>query len=205
MEGMHQKSTYEVWQIWAKALERQLKRCADVYKENGEDAGKATALLERLELFIDPVSHAQELAQRNYDVKGGVEKLYLLSLTVLQKIFRDTLNVLPAISQDMQRLLNSSCYGNCSGRAAMDIFKGPHRTTNEGIAAGVSDEYGTLPWVLANLLDEANVGGDEYLQKGLGKAAAGSSATGTGGGPQPLERADSSYKPRKKETLTGIS
>ncbi len=205
MNGMHQKSTYDVWQIWAKALERQLKRCGDVYKEHGEDAGKVTALLQRIELFIDPVAHAQELAKRNYDVKGGVEKLYLLSLTVLHKIFRDALNALPAISEDMQRLLNSSCYGNCSGRAAMDIFKGPHRTTNEGIAAGVSDEYGTLPWVLASLLDEANVGGDEYLQKGLGNGTTSSNATGAGGGPQPLERHDSSYKPRKKETLTGIS
>lgn len=204
-DGMHQKSTYEIWQFWAKALERQMKRCVEVYKEHREPATKAQGILDRIELFIDPVSHAQELAQRNYDVKGGVDKLYLLSLTVLQKIFHDALNVLPAILDDMQRLLNSSCYGDCSGRVAMDIFKGPHRTTNEGIAAGHADERGGLPWVLANLLDEANVGGDEYLQKGLGKAASGGNATGTAGGAQPLERADGSYKPRKKETLTGIS
>lgn len=202
--GANQKSTYYVWQNWAMALERQMKRCADVYKENKEDAGKAQAFLDRVELFIDPVSHAQELAQKNYDVKGGVEKLYLLSLTVLQKIFRDALKQLPELSADMQRLLNSSCYGNVSGRQAMDIFKGPHRTANEGIGSGAADQYGTLPWMLAKLLDEADMGGEEYFTKGLVEDAA-SGQSESGDDKQPLERQGSSYKPRKKETLTGIS
>ena len=202
--GGNQKSTYYVWQNWAMALERQLKRCADVYKENKEDGGKAQTFLDRLELFIDPVSHAQELAQKNYDVKGGVEKLYMLSLTVLQKIFRDVLKVLPDLSADMQRLLNSSCFGNVSGRTAMDIFKGPHRTANEGIGGGASDQYGTLPWMLAKLLDDAEVGGEEYFKKGLHDDTAAEQSSGSDG-PQPLERQESSYKPRKKETLTGIS
>lgn len=202
--GGNQKSTYDVWQTWAMALERQMKRCVDVYNEHQADGTKAKSIVERLELFIDPVSHAQELAQKNYDVKGGVEKLYLLSLTVLQKIFRDTLKVLPAISEDMQKLLNSSCFGNVSGRQAMDIFKGPHRTVNEGIGAGASDQYGTLPWMLGKLLDEAEIGGDDYFKKGIqGDKASGDAITHDG--PQPLERQESSYKPRKKETLTGIS
>lgn len=204
MSGTGQKSTYDIWQGWAKALERQLKRCVDVYKEHHEDASKAQGFLDRLELFIDPVSHAQELAQKNYDVKGGVQKLYLLSLTVLQKIFRDVLKVLPAISEDMQRLLNSSCFGNVSGRQAMDIFKGPHRTVNEGIGPGQSDEYGTLPWMLAKLLDDAEVGGEDYFKQGL-TAETGATQVAHSDGVQPLERQDSSYKPRKKETLTGIS
>ncbi|MBY0428824.1 MAG: hypothetical protein K2Q32_06350 [Alphaproteobacteria bacterium] len=202
--GANQKSTYYVWQNWAKALERQMKRCAEVYKDHKEDPGKAQTFLDRLELFIDPVSHAQELAQKNYDVKGGVEKLYLLSLTVLQKIFRDVLKALPDISADMQRLLNSSCFGNVSGRTAMDIFKGPHRTANEGIGSGASDEYGTMPWMLAKLLDEAEIGGEDYFKIGLEEGPS-SNQSGNSDGPQPLERQDSSYKPRKKETLTGIS
>ncbi len=202
--GSNQKSTYEVWQTWAMALERQMKRCAEVYSENKEDAARVQTFLDRLELFIDPVSHAQELAQKNYDVKGGVEKLYLLSLTVLQKIFRDVLKAMPAISEDMQRLLNSSCFGNVSGRQAMDIFKGPHRTVNEGIGPGTSDEYGTMPWMLAKLLDEAEIGGEDYFKKGIqGDKALGEAAAHEGA--QPLERHESSYKPRKKETLTGIS
>ena len=202
--GSNQKSTYDVWQTWAMALERQMKRCAEVYSENKEDAARARIFLERLELFIDPVSHAQELAQKNYDVKGGVEKLYLLSLTVLQKIFRDVLKAMPAISEDMQRLLNSSCFGNVSGRQAMDIFKGPHRTANEGIGAGASDQYGTMPWMLAKLLDEAEIGGEEYFKKGIHiDKASGEGAAQEGA--QSLERHESSYKPRKKETLTGIS
>ncbi|NDE90552.1 MAG: hypothetical protein EB059_05360 [Alphaproteobacteria bacterium] len=205
-DGMHQKSTYEIWQFWAKALERQLKRCATVYEEHSEDAGKAQKLLERIELFIDPVAHAQQLAKLKYDVQGSTDKLYLLSLTVLQKIFRDTLNVLPEISEDMQRLLNSPCYGNCSGRQAMDIFKGPHRTDHEGIGAGISDVTGFLPWMLAKLLDEVEVGGDAYLQKGLHKNHSDDdSAGGDAGGPLRSERSMATYKPRKKETLTGIS
>lgn len=203
-DGMHQKSTYEVWQFWAAALERQMKRCADVYKDHNEDASKAQKILTRIELFIDPVSHAQELAQKQYDVKGGVDKLYLLSLTVLQKIFRDVLGVLPSISEDMQRLLNSSCYGNCNGRIATDIFKGPHRTMNEGLGSGVGDQYGTLPWMLEKLLDEADIGGEDYFNKGLGKAGAADGEPARDGAPS-LTRQESTYKPRKKETLTGIS
>ena len=203
-DGMHQKSTYEVWQFWAKALDRQMKRCADVYKEHNVSGAKAQAVIDRLELFIDPVAHAQELAAKNYDVKGGVSKLYILSLTVLQKIFRDTLDVLPEISADMQNHLNSPCYGDCSGRAAMEIFKGPHRTTNEGIAAGLPDERGGLPWVLAKLLDEADIGGDEYLNKGLNQNVAGQQSESIETHAS-LERHESTYKPRKKETLTGIS
>jgi hypothetical protein len=204
-DGLHQKSTYEVWQIWAKAVDRQLKRCMDVYKEKDalKNATEAQSILDRIELFIDPVSHAAELAERNYNVKGGVTKLYLLSFTVLQKVFRDTLKVLPKISSDMQDLLNSSCY-ECNGRAAMDIFKGPHRTINEGIGTGLPDERGGLPWSLAKLLEEVEVGGDEYLNKGLNKG--GSEKDGDEGtAHHAAERHESSYKPRKKETLTGIS
>lgn len=202
--GTNQKSTYDVWQMWAITLERQFKRCADVYNDNKADGKIVQTYLERLQLFIDPVSHAQELAQKNYDVKGGVEKLYLLSLTVLQKIFRDVLKDMPEISQDMQRLLNSSCFGNVTGRLAMDIFKGPHRSVNEGIGGGGVDQYGTLQWMLAKLLEDAEIGGDEYFKKGIGNDQAAAEAAGNDG-PQALERHDSSYKPRKKETLTGIS
>ncbi len=202
--GSRKKSTYDIWQNWAMVLERQLKRCVAVYEDHREDTGKAQGFLDRMELFIDPVSHAQELAKKNYDVKGGVGQLHILSLTVLQKIFRDVLNIFPSISEDMQRLLDSPCFGNCSGRLAMDIFKGSHRTMHEGIGSGSFDEYGTLPWMLARLLDEAEMGGSTYFEQGLHKGGSLDQAVLDEGQPS-LERKDSSYKPRKKEALTGIS
>lgn len=167
--GLKQKSTYEVWQRWAKVLKRQLGLTLDVYNEHKDaaSAARVKALSDRIELFIDPVAHASELAKMNFDVKGSIMKLHLLSLTNLVGLFRDGLKMLPQLSDDMQRLLNSPCYGNCRGRVASDIFKGPHSTQNEGIAAGVPDERGGLPWVLSKLLDEADIGGDEYFQRGL--------------------------------------
>src|SRR6185295_9844809 len=94
---LHHPSTYAVWQKWAKTLQRQLERIAEIYEahDEGSAAGKLRDFVERMKIFIDPVAHAQELAQRNYDVKGHVEKLYILSLTSLEFLFREALGFLP--------------------------------------------------------------------------------------------------------------
>jgi hypothetical protein len=182
MRPVQQKSTFEIWQRWAKVLVRQLDQVGDVYEyhEDTTDAAQVNALSARIKLFIDPLAHAPELAKLDYDVKGSVDKLYLLSMTMLQKHFQEALNMLPEISEDMQRLLNSPYQGTCNGRVASDIFKGPHGTTNEGIGSGVPDERGGLPWMIKGLLDEADYGGEEYLTRGLDSRP---SATATGDGP----------------------
>jgi hypothetical protein len=201
---MQQKSTYENWQKWAKILDQQLKLTLDVYAEHNEGnaAAPVRKLAERLELFIDPVKNAAELALRNYDVKGSVNKIYLLSLTMLQSIFREALTQLPKISADMQRLLKSPCFGNCVGRVASDIFKGPRGEAQQGIGNGEIDVYGFLPWMLAKLIEEADVGGEEYFQKGLDKESQASSSdkSGSTGGPQKF------YPPNmgRKTTATGV-
>src|ERR1043166_4603741 len=104
---MQQKSTYETWQKWARTLSHQLRLTQNVYQENDDEEGAASVreLADRVDLFIDPVKHAEELAARNYDVKGSVNKIYLLSLTMLQSLFREAIHALPRISADMQRLL----------------------------------------------------------------------------------------------------
>jgi hypothetical protein len=199
-------STYALWQKWAKALQRQFERISEIYEahEEGAEAEKLRAFIERLKLFIDPVSHAQELAQRNYDVRGSVQKLYLLSLVSLESLFREALVLMPQLSEDMQRLLNSPPAGNCNGRTASDVFKGPHRSENEGIGRGVVDESDRLPWQLFQLLEQAEMGGTGYFYKGLN---AGPSDTDH----VDLDEHDADHpdrhdprKPRKRITATGV-
>lgn len=190
MHKPQKKSTFEIWQKWAKVLLRQLDQAADVYEyhqENGE-AEKLNEYLDRLRLFVDPLAHAPEIAKRDYDVEGGVRKLYLLSLTMLRELFAESLRILPEISEDMQRLLKSPCYGHCNGRTATDLFKGPHGTTNEGIASGIPDERGGLPWMLEKLLDEAEAGGDVYFAEGLGLGEKDGGSDGEQGGGPSLSR-----------------
>src|SRR6185369_12633804 len=131
--ALNKPSTYAIWQKWAKALCRQMERIAEIFEahEEGAEAAKLNAYIERLKLFIDPVAHAAELANRNYDVKGNVTKLYVLATASLEVMFREALDFLPQLSEDMQRILNSPCYGNCNGLTASDVFKGPHGTENE--------------------------------------------------------------------------
>jgi hypothetical protein len=162
-------STYATWQRWAKVLRRQFERICEIYEvhEEGAEAIKLREYLDRLKLFIDPVAHAQELAQRNYDVKGHIHKLYMLSLTSLEALFREAIVYMPQMSEDMQRLLNSPPVGNCNGRTASDVFKGPHGTEYEGIGTGYTDEDNRLPWKLQRLIEQAEMGGDTYFADGL--------------------------------------
>jgi hypothetical protein len=207
MEAIQAPSTYAVWQKWAKALQRQFERIAEIYEahEEGAEAEKLKSFVERLKLFIDPVAHAQELARRNYDVKGSVKKLYVLALISLESLFREALVMMPQLSEDMQRLLNSSPVGNCNGRTASDVFKGPHRSINEGIGRGVVDEPDRLPWQLFQLLEQVEVGGTDYFHKGLGLGQAEEATEGT------LSEEDGDHpdrhdlqKPRKRITATGV-
>jgi hypothetical protein len=202
MRETRSKSTYDVWQGWAKALQQQLKLVDSVYADNKEEGAEIVAILERLRLFIDPVANASELAQQNYDVKGSLAKLYLLALNMLEGVFRDTLRILPQVSEDMQRLLDSPPLGICKGRLASDIFKGPHGTENFGIGRGVSDEAGYIAHALAKLLDELEIGGEPYLREGLAGADAVDAETGPTGGNQ-ATRHDFA-PPRRRITATGV-
>jgi hypothetical protein len=100
-------------------------------------------------------------------VRGSVQKLYLLALVSMETMFREALTLMPQLSEDMQRLLDSPPVGNCNGRTASDVFKGPHRTENEGIGRGIVDEPDRLPWQLFQLLEQAEIGGTDYFYKGL--------------------------------------
>jgi hypothetical protein len=198
---VQQKSTYDVWQKWAKVLVRQLDQVADVYEYHEEtgEAERLNAYLDNLRLFVDPLAHAQELARRDYDVQGGVNKLYLLSLTMLQGLFREALGMMQEISEDMQRILKSPCNGNCNGRTASDIFKGPHSTQNEGIGSGIPDERGGLPWILQDLLEQAEVGGEEYFMRGLENE----DKKGSGEGGRGLSGADRHQPMKHAKMVTG--
>ncbi|MBI3418688.1 MAG: hypothetical protein HY053_00945 [Proteobacteria bacterium] len=201
--GINQASTYAVWQKWAKALQRQLERIAEIYEahEEGAEAQKLKNYIDRLKLFVDPVAHAQELARRNYDVKGSYNKLYMLAMVSLQLLFREALSFLLQVSEDMQRILDSS-YINCNGRTASDVFKGPHGTQYEGIGNGLPDLPDRLPWVLYQLLEQADVGGEEYLHRGLQRVEEPADALAEGENAHPDRH--EYHQRNKKITATGV-
>ncbi len=175
-----QASTYDRWQRWAKSLARQYRLVEAAYKNHGEPqkAEKIAAFVQRLSLFIDPAAHAAELAKQNFAVKGTLDSLRLLSLTMLKGMFEQALADMPAISGDMRKIFNSSAYGDCNGREATDIFKGPHSAIGEGIGSGDAEDSGNLAWNLMDLLQEAEYGGDAYLQRGLNQQEAAEAADG---------------------------
>ncbi|MBI1273213.1 MAG: hypothetical protein GC131_03900 [Alphaproteobacteria bacterium] len=88
------------------------------------------------------------------------DELRINSLTVL---CTELIDKLPEISLDMQQLLRSSWTGDCNGRLAADLFKGPVGTKNEGIGSGNAFD-GMLPWVISNLLDREERGTDRPLR-----------------------------------------
>jgi hypothetical protein len=199
--ALSKPSTYAVWQKWASALCGQMERIAEIYEahEEGAEAAKLTAYIERLKLFIDPVAHAQELAARNFDVKGNVTKLYVLASVSLEHMFREALDFLPKLSEDMQRILNSP-YSGCNGRTASDVFRGPHGSENHGIGSGYPDERGGLPWKLFNLIEEAQAAGEGYFERGLNLYA--QSNTGSGEADQPDRH--EFHQRNKRITATGV-
>lgn len=202
------KSTFEVWQKWAKVLAAQLHRVLAVYEEHKElaSAKNLRDLVQRLELFVDPLAHAPELAKRGYAVSGHLSQLQVLSLHELYKLFQESLNAMPRHSEDMQRLLKSPATGSCNGRIASDIFKGSHRSENEGLGRGIPEANGGLPWQLERLIDAADFGGDAYFNEGLGRSESDEDGTqsGAAGDGSPHAERHAIAQPRKKITATGV-
>lgn len=169
MNGSESKAPFDEWMRWAGVLQRRLGTIHDVYKQNGweKDRELVNLALLRLRLILEnepPPPSAGEsnspyAAIQPHQLAVDLDKLDELRIKSLADIVRDALIHLPRLSTDMQKLLRSMWRGECSGRTASDLFKGPMNTKNEGIGSG-KPEDGQLPMVLDHLLNREQAEGE---------------------------------------------
>jgi hypothetical protein len=164
MAAQTTKASFEEWTRVTGALVKRLQSAAAIYKQNRLDgkasdievflvkmrqsSGQPVGTSEQVTPYV--VLHANELDANKFDE---------LRITALAGLFKEVLGQLPDVSNDMQQLLQSGWTGECNGRIASDLFKGPLGTHNEGIGSGFVTD-GQLPWVIDNLLDREATGSD---------------------------------------------
>ena len=170
-----QKPSHSEWMEWAQIVLDRLTTCVHVYSkppyadvfmleaERQKKNGTALSLLRRIhDMVTDSETPTESLA----DVYHHDERA-IAGLTVLM---RETLDLLPVISADMQKLLKSEWYDRCNGRIASELFRGPMGDLQRGIGSGYA-EQGRLPEVLAQLLERERIGDRRHPRKDLHRPA----------------------------------
>jgi hypothetical protein len=156
------KPAHEEWLRWAQVVIDRLTTCVHTYSrppyedifmadhERQVKIAKTVDLLRRINALIDeadtPTNSLADVAHYDERVIAG-----------LAVLLRDTLDRLPELSTDMQKLLKSPWYDKCNGRLASELFRGPGGNEPEGIGSG-HPEHGRLPEILYNLLEREQIG-----------------------------------------------
>jgi hypothetical protein len=155
------KPEYEEWLYWAQVVIDRLATCAQVYskppyeslmpeKARQEKNGQVIDLLRRLEALTDgSISPSDSLAELDQHGERVIDGLAVL--------FAETLQKLPDLSADMQKLLKSGWRDKCNGRLADELFRGPMGNVPEGIGSGHPHDK-RLPEVLQNLVARERAG-----------------------------------------------
>jgi len=157
-----QKPDVDEWLHWANVVIDRLTICVNVYshpphedifmneKDRQQRNSDTIDLLKRIHKLTDETdTPTDSLTELNHHGERVVDGLALL--------FKETLQKLPELSLDMQKLLKSPWHSKCSSRLAESLFRGPMGNEQEGIGSGLP-EHGRLPEVLANLLEREQVG-----------------------------------------------
>lgn len=159
------------WMQWAQVVIDRLTTCVHVYskpphvdvfmpeKERQDKNARALELLHRIHALTDeadtPTDSLTELEHHDERVISG-----------LKVLLKDTLDQLPGLSLDMQKLLKSPWIENCNGRVAEELFRGPPGNEAEGIGSG-HVEHGRLPAALHDLLEREQVGEGRHPREEL--------------------------------------
>jgi hypothetical protein len=155
------KPEYEEWLYWAQAVIDRLATAIQVYskppyeslmpdKLRQERNAQLIDLLQRFEALTDGgASPSDSLAELDHHGERVIDGLAIL--------FAETLQKLPELSGDMQKLLKSNWRDKCNGRLANELFRGPMGNEAEGIGSGHPRDK-RLPEVLQNLLAREETG-----------------------------------------------
>jgi hypothetical protein len=171
MDELLQKSSHEEWLHWAQVVIDRLTTCVHVYskpphddvflleKERQDKNARTLDLLRRVHTLTDdadtPTESLAEVAYHDERVIAG-----------LAVLMQETLDLLPELSTDMQKLLKSPWHSKCAGRLADELFRGPMGNENEGIGSG-HPGHGRLPAILENLLERERSGDSRKPRDGL--------------------------------------
>lgn len=151
-----QKPEFEEWLYWAEVVIDRLTICVNVYsrpphedifmpeKDIHRRNTQAVDLLKRIHALTDGTdTPSDSLTELDHHAERVIDGLALL--------FRETLEHLPELSLDMQKLLKSPWHSKFPDRLAENLFRGPLGDEREGVGSGLP-EHGRLPEVLHNLL-----------------------------------------------------
>lgn len=159
----NKKPSYDEWMFWTQVIVDRLTTIAHVYG-NPPHADVFMPERERqskLSQTVDVLRHLHEQTDMNElhmpreTMTAAEEETRFI--TALQPLYIDVLRRLPDWSDDMQKLLKSPWYDNCSGKLANILFRGPEGREPEGIGSG-RPENGRLPEMIESLLDREAVG-----------------------------------------------
>ncbi len=158
------KPSFEEWLYWSQVIIDRLTTIVhvfnkppfpDVFMPEDEKQFKirqTVEVLRHLHTLTDeadmasPRLSADELTTRDEDI-----------IASLEPHFQSVLHRLPSLSEDMQLLLKSPWFENCTGRLATELFRGPDGREAEGIGSG-QPVHGRLPAVIDLLLEREAMG-----------------------------------------------
>ncbi|MBV8060158.1 MAG: hypothetical protein JO126_06015 [Alphaproteobacteria bacterium] len=119
-------------------------------RERQDKTAQCVELLRRVHTLTDdtqtPTDSLADVARHDERIVSG-----------LMVLARQTLDALPTVSKDMQKLMKSPWHDRWTSRAAMEMFRGLKSDGSEGIGTGLP-EHGRLPEVLSDLIERETVG-----------------------------------------------
>lgn len=159
-----QKPSLGEWMHWAEVVTDHLTNCVHVYKrppyvdvfmadsERQIKTDQTIRLLRSFHLLLDQAETPPDLSTTETIIEQ------------LDALFVDTLDTLPALSSDMQKLLKSPWMSNFPNKIAESLFRG-ESDKMEGIGSG-QPEHGRLPAALTSLLEREQTGDARKAQEG---------------------------------------
>ena len=162
-EAAEHKPSYDEWKNWVKVIIDRMTKVVHVYTKPpySDTVIRNNERQLKVEILVDLLRRLHSTLDNNASV-GTLPEAELAArddqaIASLQPLIRDVLRRLPTVSDDMQFLLKSPWFENCTGRAATEIFCGPSQHLNEGIGSG-RPEHGRLPEILTNMLEREQYG-----------------------------------------------
>ncbi len=169
MNSTAPKPAFAEWWQQCRVLDRRLTSIGIIYLRHGHQ-GKAQRIMGFKQELEQTLAQFSKVDAAPLNSMMGTQALVALGTDAAQmhpdelaifmarQLCAEALRVLPFIADDMMALLQSD-WKECTGREALDLFKGPLGTNAEGIGSGWPQD-GQWPSVIYALLAREKNGSD---------------------------------------------